>query len=226
MNRIESCNEAAVRQIIAGTKERRLLAERRARDGERSVELLDGQYVLKQFTYTGGEQPARRPWQQEHAALIHLSDPSLPASVGYVADTSPSGWRVSYVRGFVQGEPLERFDPASVVEAGELLARLHARGVVTDDALTQNFMRAPDGRLFFLDFGKARIFAPGNPLLVAWTALEHCRFLRASIGGDTEMWSLFRDAYFAALGRSRGFEWLVRGYSRVVLSQRRLRGRS
>ena len=225
MNPIESRNEATVRQIIANAKERRVLAERQARDGDRSVELLDGQYVLKQFTLSGETLPARRPWQQEHAALVHLDDPSLPVSVGYFADRNPSGLTVSYLRGFVQGEPLEQFDAASVIEAGELLAGLHARGVVTDDALTQNFMRAADGRLFFLDFGKSRIFARGNPLMAVWAALEHCRFLRASIGGDTEMWSLFRDAYFAALGRSRGFEWLVRGCSSLVLWQRRLRGR-
>jgi len=226
MKPIEQSNETLVRRIIAGAREHRLLAERQAREGARSVELLDGRYVLKQFAYASGERPARRPWQREHAALMHLNDTSLPVSVGYVADTNSSGLRVSYLRGFVQGEPLDQFDATSVVEAGELLASLHARGVVTDDALTQNFMRAPDGRLFFLDFGKSRIFGPGNPLLIVWIALEHCRFLRASIGGDTGLWSLFRTAYFRALGRGRGFERLVRACSRLVLWQRRLRGRS
>jgi hypothetical protein len=220
----ENCNEEAVRTILDRTTERRVLAERAAREGERRVELLDGRWLLKRYAFAGGERPVRRPWQREHAALEHLDDPRLPRSVGYATDLGPGGRIVRYLRSFVPGEPLDGFDLATAAEAGELLARLHASGVVTDDALTQNFLRAPDGRLFFLDFGKARLFPPHSPLLPAWAALEHCRFLRASLGGNLALWDEFRRAYFASAGRGRGYEAVVRGLSRLVIAQRRLRG--
>jgi tRNA A-37 threonylcarbamoyl transferase component Bud32 len=222
----EQSNPAAVRRILAAARERRLLTERRARDGYRRASLLDERYVLKEFVYAPREHPARRPWRHEHAALTHLADPALPASVGYVSDETDGEWRVRYLRGYVPGVALEGFDAAVAAEAGVLLAGLHARGVVTDDPLTQNFMRAPDGRLFFLDFGKSRIFSPRNPLLLAWIALEHCRYLRASLGGDRELWAAFREAYFGAAHGSRGAESAIRSLSRLILWQRRLRGRS
>ena len=133
---------------------------------------------------------------------------------------------MSYLRGFVPGEPLTRLDPDVVAEAGRVLAGLHDRGVVTDDALTQNFLRAPDGALFFLDFGKARVFRPGSPLLPVWVALEHARFLRASLGGDEHLFRSFRRAYFGASRRGRAYATAVKLLTRAVRWQRRLKGRS
>ena len=221
----EHSNSAAVRRILAEARETRLLAEREARDSYRRVSLLDDRYVLKEFVYGQGARPARRPWRREHAALTHLADPTLPASVGYLSEATDGECRVRYLRGYVPGTALVGFDAASAAEAGVLLAGLHARGVVTDDALTQNFMRAPDGRLFFLDDGKSRIFSPRNPLRLVWIALEHCRYLRASLGGDAGLWAAFRDAYFRAAGGGRGAETVIRALSRLIRWQRRLRGR-
>ena len=221
----ENRNDQAVRRLVAQARERRLLAARTAREGSRRVELLDGRYVLKQFTYGPRERPRRRPWRHEHAALRQLSDPRLPSSIGYATEADPSGWTVSYVRSFVPGEPVTGFDAGSAAEAGGVLARLHARGVVTNDALTQNFLRGPDGHLFFLDFGKAQILPLRSPRLPARAALEHCRFLRASLAGDRRLWEAFRRAYFAAAGRGRRYETTVRGLSRVVLGLRRVQGR-
>ena len=221
----EQSNPAAVRRSLAGLRESRLLAERQARDSYRRVSLLGERYVLKEFIYGPGTRPDRRPWRREHAALAHLADPTLPTSVGYLSETTDDGWRVRYLRGFVPGVALEGFDAASAAEAGVLLAGLHTRGVVTDDALTQNFMRAPDGRLFFLDYGTSRIFSPRNPLLLVWIALEHCRYLRASLGGDAELWAAFREAYFRAAGGGRSAETVIRTLSRLIRWQRRLRGR-
>jgi tRNA A-37 threonylcarbamoyl transferase component Bud32 len=222
----ERCNEGDVRAVIDGAAERRLLGERQAREGARRVELLDGRHVLKRFRYAAGERPVRRPWRREHAALIHLADARLPKSVGYLTEADEAAWTVSYLRTWIPGEPLTEFDAASATEAGALLAGLHARGVVTDDALTQNFLRAPDGQLLFLDFGKSRILPRLSPFLPAWIALEHCRFLRAALAGDVELWETFRDAYFTASGRGRSHEATVRGLSRVVLRARHLQGRS
>ena len=221
----EQSNPAAVRRILAERRESRLLAERQARDSYRRVSLLDDRYVLKEFIYGPGARPERRPWRSEHAALTHLADPTLPASVGYLSEATDGEWRVRYLRGYVPGVALEGFDAASAAEAGVLLAGLHARGVVTDDALTQNFMRAPDGSLFFLDYGKARIFSPRNPLRLVWIALEHCRFLRAALDGDDGLWAVFREAYFRAAGGGRSAETVVRTLARMIRWQRRLRGR-
>ena len=221
----EQSNSAAVRRILAATRASRLLAERQARDSYRRVSLLDDRYVLKEFVFGPGARPARRPWRREHAALTRLADPTLPASVGYLSEATNGEWRVRYLRGYVPGVALVGFDADSAAEAGVLLARLHARGVVTDDALTQNFMRAPDGRLFFLDYGKARIFSHRDPRLLVWIALEHCRYLRASLAGDAGLWAAFREAYFGAARGGRGTEIVIRALSRMIRWQRRLRGR-
>ena len=62
-------------------------------------------------------------------------------------------------------------------------------------------------------------------LLLVWIALEHCRYLRASLGGDAALWEAFRAAYFRAARGGRAAEIVVRGLSRVIRWQRRLRGR-
>ena len=128
----EQSNPAAVRRILAEARETRLLAEREARDSYRRVSLLDDRYVLKEFVYGQGARPARRPWRREHAALTHLADPTLPASVGYLSEATDGEWRVRYLRGYVPGTALVGFDAASAAEAGVLLAGLHARGGIDD----------------------------------------------------------------------------------------------
>jgi hypothetical protein len=220
---MESCNETKVRAILDNPESVERLTERRARDGDRQVFLLDGRYIVKRFAYSDSAPPTHRPWRREHDALCHLAEPTLPESIGYVEDHQDESRVIRYVRTYVPGEPVSGFDEASAREAGELLAALHARGVVTDDAQTQNFMRTADGRMFFLDFGKARIFTAGDPRFPIWIALDHCRFLRASINWDDALWAAFRRGYFDATSLGKVQQTAVRAVTFLLLWQRRLR---
>lgn len=219
----ESCNEERVRSILdaAATVER--LTQRRAADGDRRVSLVDGRYVLKRYAFERESPPARTPWRQEHKTLQHLADVWLPESIGYVEDQEDGARVIRYLRTYVPGMTLSEFDASSVREAGRVIGTLHASGVVTDDAQTHNFIRDPHGRLLFVDFGKARIFSPRNPLRLVWIALEHCRFLRASIDWNKALWAEFRNSCFEAAGLNGAERAGVRAVTALLLWQRRIR---
>lgn len=219
----ESSNEERVRSILdtAATVER--LTERRAADGDRRVSLLDRRYVVKRYSFDRASPPGRKPWRQEHETLLHLADDWLPESIGYVEDQQDGVRVIRYLRTYVPGTTLSELDDTSVREAGKVIGALHANGVVTDDAQTHNFIRDPHGRLIFVDFGKARIFGTSNPIRLVWIALEHSRFLRASIDWNEALWAAFRDSCFEASGLNGVERTGVRAITAILLWQRRIR---
>ena len=51
----------------------------------------------------------------------------------------------------------------------------------------------------FIDFGKARVFHPWNPLLHAGIAFDLHRLYRAALDRDEALWRGFRAAYLDAV---------------------------
>lgn len=223
VSNLEECNGPRVREILSGAQEETVLSERPARDAYRKVSLLDGRYIAKRFYISGRISPFRRSWCREHRALEHLDDPRLPTSIGYVEDQADGRRVVTYVRDYVDATPAEPLEPEHMRETAALFAEFHRQRTVTDDALAQNFLRDPDGRLLFVDFGRSRQFRKGSPLFYLGVALEHTKFLRCALDWDRERWDLFRQAYFQVAPMGSAGKGLVRMCTVFNLWQRRLR---
>ncbi|MDH4031829.1 MAG: lipopolysaccharide kinase InaA family protein [Chromatiales bacterium] len=207
-------NGDRVREILASSDELELLQERYVGGVLRTVSKKSDRFVIKRYVHAGGARPRRCPWVAENAALKRLRGLHAPEPIGFVEQRSDSGMTATLVRRYVAGEPVAEPDDGLAREMASLMAALHGRGVTTEDAHRHNFLRSAEGGLVFLDFGKARVFRTGSPLLYAGVAFELHRFFRAALGRDAGLWQIFIDEYqrcssFGLLGRA-AVSWLLR----------------
>jgi serine/threonine protein kinase len=130
---------------------------------EMSVQSLDPQEI----------QQAKIAFQQEVGLLAALHHPHLPR----VYDHFEQGGRSYLVMDFIEGQTLEdylakapgeKLPLQEVLEIGiqlcKVLDYLHTRQppIIFRDLKPANVMRAPDGHLYLIDFGIARLFKPGK----------------------------------------------------------------
>lgn len=155
-----------------------------------------GPHLVKAFEYPEGAKPHSRPWERERAALLRLDGEKAAAETGILERREGGMRRVWFVRPFVEGESVEAFGREEAGEAGRLLAGLHARGVMTDDASAGNFLRKAGGGLQFMDFGRAKVYRGAVP---AWMAgKELAKFFREGLGYDREACRECLRAYWEA----------------------------
>jgi hypothetical protein len=202
-------NGARVRQILAEAVMPAPVRVRESRGIAREVFLLEGQYVVKRYTCSSRPRAGRRPWSVEDAALRRLDGRGAPLPVGFVEERADAGLRATLVRGFVPGTPVEELDADLVTEMAATMAAIHGRGVTTEDAHRENFVRCADGALTFIDFGKARVFHAWNPLLHAGIAFDLHRLYRAALDRDEALWRGFRAAYLDAAPFSAAAMWMI-----------------
>jgi hypothetical protein len=192
-------NGARVREILADAVMPAPVRVRESRGVAREVFLLQGRYVVKRYTCPARPRAARRPWSMEDAALRRLDGRGAPPPVGFVEEWGDAGLQATLVRGFVSGTPVAELDADLVTEMAATMAAIHGRGVTTEDAHRENFVRCAGGALAFIDFGKARVFHPWNPLLHAGIAFDLHRLYRAALDRDEALWRGFRAAYLDAV---------------------------
>jgi hypothetical protein len=147
----------------------------------------------------------------------------LPVSIGY-RPRSADGCRImEYVRTYLPGSPVERFGPPEAQHAGQLLAAIHHRGVVTDDALRGNFLRLPDGTLGFVDMGRARVYPRTTLAMATFVGRELAKVRRHCLEHDPERVAAFEAAYFAATPLGPAARRWSKTVAEVTVALRRLR---
>ena len=189
--------------ILATAQRWELLRKRRAKETLRSVYRVDERYVAKKFEIPLAARRYRRPWLAEDACLRRLDGRGAPRSLGWFEETAGDRRVVWLVKEFVAGEPVGTFAATDLPAAARLMARIHNRLIITDDASAGNFIRTLDGEMQFLDFGRARLFRRpglGFDLHVGW---ELAKLRREGFRRDISLWNAFVPLYFAALGGSR-----------------------
>ncbi len=171
------------------------MRRRQVRETLRSVYRV-GNHLVKTFEYPEGAKPHSRPWERERAALLRLYGEKAEAETGIFERTEAGMHRVCFVRPFVEGTTVETFAREEMPAVAALMADLHARGVVTDDANAGNFLRTPGGRLVFMDFGRARIYRGQAP---AWmVGKEIAKLFREGFAYDWPAGRHFWRAYLSA----------------------------
>ena len=195
---LDAVNGDAVERVISGARRRENVRTRQREDALREVFVLDDAYVLKRFTWEAGGPIPRRLWRTEHEALARVQGLPLPVSIGY-RPRSADGLRImEYVRTYLPGSPIEAFGLREARQAGQLLAAIHHRRVVTDDALKGNFLRLPDGTLGFVDMGRARVYRRTTPAMTTFVGRELAKVRWHCLAHDPERVTAFEAAYFAA----------------------------
>lgn len=220
--------EEAARERLAAAGPWELLARRQAGETLREV-FRAGELVIKRYTLPADAVGYRRPWEREHAALERIGGRGAPVSHGWIEEVENGERVVIHLRSHVPGRHTGPLEGTRIEEAADLLAGFHETGVITDDALAQNFMVDESGRLFFVDLGRARRLSRLPLLRHAGIGLDLSKLRSSALEGDPDRWRRFVRAY----GRRSGLGPL--GRALVVLfveadlarrrSRRRRRGR-
>ena len=190
-------------KILRDSRHWELLRKRRAKETQRSVFRVDGHCVVKKFELPLDARAYRRPWLAEDACLRRLDGDGAPRSFGWFEETEADQRVVWLVKEFVAGEPVDAFVATDPPAVARLMARIHNRLIITDDASPGNFIRTLDGEMQFLDFGRAQLFRrPGLwfDLHVGW---ELAKLRREGFRWNSALWQAFLPLYFKALGASR-----------------------
>ena len=153
--------------------------------------------VVKCFFQYPGKREFHKPWVREDKALRTLGGANAPTSYGYVKIRTPEGIpAVIYTKAYIRGNPPVKIDPETAAAMGRLLAGFHDRGVVTLDPSLSNFIRMDDGRLAFIDFGRARVYRYRGPLFRWMVGKEFFRIYRESFFCNPDLLETFKRAYY------------------------------
>lgn len=177
---------------------RQLLSRRWVYRTLREVVLEDGRHVVKRFVHHAGRHDRRRVWELEDHALRRLEGLPVPRSLGYRKGRCADGPEYVLRKEYICGSPLAKPAAADAADMGRLLAAIHQRCVVTGDPALANFLRTPEGELYFIDFGRSRIFGRRSPLFYAYVGKELARCSRTGLPGRADLWAAFREAYDGA----------------------------
>lgn len=200
---------------------RRLLHRRWVYRTLREVWLVDNTVVEKHFTHHAGRRDIRPLWRREDKALKRLEGLPVPRSLGWTRERTPEGPRYILRKTFVPGTPLTAITPQDAGDMGRLMAGFHDRGVVNNDPSPSNFVRAPDGTLYCVDFGRSRTFRWNSPYFYFYVGKELARLHRAGLGGCPVLGEIFNQSYHAlkprrccqlAVVRLSFVYWRWRGY--------------
>lgn len=200
-----------------------LLRERQAGATRRSVFRVEDRYVVKKFEIPLAVRSYRRPWVAEDACLRRLGGAGAPRSFGWVEQIEGDRRIVFLGKEYVDGQPLGSFSADDIPAAARLMARIHGRRLITDDANPGNFIRTPDGELRFLDLGRGRLFHRTGPWLDLHIGWELAKLRREAFRWDPSLWTAFLPPYFHALSASRRRRAFLLAAGSAATALRRMR---
>jgi tRNA A-37 threonylcarbamoyl transferase component Bud32 len=216
--------------IISRLDEAVLLRRRRARETLRSVYRVYGcivksldDYIVKEFDIPAECRRYRKPWQKEVAGLKRMGEGYAGAALGVVERVEEGTRKVFLVRRFIGGEELKSLGVGDIRGVARLLAEIHAKGIITDDANVGNFLRTSSGEFYFTDFGRSMVF-PFRPAPAWAVGRELAKLYREGFGADREeIFDAFLCEYYAESHASGLRRFAINVCERTAILLRRLR---
>jgi len=96
-----------------------------------------------------------------------------------------------------------------MIPLGKIMAQIHQRGVITRDPAPDNYIKTPNGDILCIDFGRAALLSPRNPVLWHYLGKEMARLRYHALSGDRELFRRFQEAYFETLPAGPVHRWLI-----------------
>ena len=214
---------AELATLLRDSRHWELLRERQAKETRRLVYRVNEQFLVKKFEISHAIQRYRRPWLIEDACLRRLNGDGAPRSFGWYEVIEGDNRVVWLVKDFIDGEPVVAFTLDDLPAVAHLLASIHARGVITDDASAGNFLRVPDGRLVFLDFGRARLRSKNRRCSAETIGWALAKLRREGFNWKKSLWEAFLPLYFSCLGASTWQRTRIRAACAAATRLRQIR---
>lgn len=155
--------------------------------------------LVKRFIKIAPFPDVRQVWRLEDRALKRLSGLNLPKTYGFSVNRINGATEIIYAREYLDGNPIEAFAMADMAPLAVMMAKIHGRGVITRDPSLENFIRTPEGRILFIDFGRSVLLNPKNPVIIEYLGKELARLRCHALAGDDRLYRRFHDIYFSTL---------------------------
>ncbi len=172
-----------------------LVQRRQKKKVLREVYLAGENYVFKRYLFKA--KPIfylTKPWEVEANALRHSDGLPVPKHIATYAGIGQDGLQEFVLhRTLIPGDKIDHLNDQSVEGMAEVLAAIHCRGVVTRDATIQNFIISGEGKICFIDFGKARIHHLPSFYDIG---SELARFFHGTLFYDLGLWAKFINHYY------------------------------
>jgi len=210
-------------EVLGAHDEWQPIKSRESSAGYRDVFVYRDQYLIKTYTIEAHHRDTRRPWERDHTALKRLQGLPVQQSYGYQRMRVGSADRVVHLKSYILGNVVEKFDRHTAKQAAKLLARMHERGVVTENSWPQNFCTGRNGDLYFVDFGRAMCLKPYSIPLYYFAGRELAKFRRNGLEWDRRMWVLARRQYFRATASPLPGQILTRMVCQATIRIRQIR---
>ncbi len=180
---------------------------------ERHVFVIEDRYVVKRYRAYAWGRWWRAYWKREHDALERLRDLPVPKTYGYFRTKHGANRDVIYVRECVRGEQLNAsmriLNGTVLPEVCDLMAEVHRHLVIANDYALHNILRGADGRLYFIDFHRARVFRRRSLNYWIYAGKDLCHIYKVSCGRDPALFFAFLDRYFSRPGTAQGWQRAV-----------------
>lgn len=216
---------ASAEVILRESRHWELLRKRWAKRIRHSAFRVDGCYEVKKYEMPLNIRFYRRPWLVEDACLRRLKGDGAPRSFGWHEETELDQRVVWLVKEYIAGEPLCSFAEACIPAVACLMAKIHSLRIITGDVKPQNFIRSLDGRMYFPNFGRAKIYRRHNPAFFLCIGVELAKLRREGFQWDSALWKGFRPLYFKALHFSALFRALTWTSCGIAIGMRMARMR-
>ncbi len=191
---------ADLKEIISRIDEAVLLRRRRAKETLRSVYRVDS-CIVKEFDIPAKCHHYRKPWLTEASARKRIVDKYPGAALGVVERIDGDMRKVFFVKRYMEGKPLQFFRGDDIHGIAKLLAEFHAKGVITDDAHADNFLRTPSGKINCIDFGRAKVFCV-TPAPACAVGRELAKLYREGFSCDNDAFQTFLEDYYVQTNAS------------------------
>jgi len=183
----------------------------------------DSGIVLKRYLVKPGTRRFPKPWLREDPALKALEGLDFPKSYGYSVTRNNNVLDVVFKRDYLEGSPIKNLTPDDVCQMAETLALIHQKGVITDDAKIENFVKDDKGKIKFFDFGAAFVFKRKSPFFYTFIGREMVKFLRLTLSWDMSLWKVFSERYKAVYPMPLMERFFVKAGFVLTLNLRRMR---
>lgn len=185
---------------------------RKREDTEWTVDGHDG-LIIKRYKVLTIKGFIRGRWRREHAALKRLAKHNVPAPKSHFVVAEAKNI-YTHQRESIPGFALTSWNADQAAELGIYIAKVHKAGVTLGDMAMDNFLITNEGRLVFIDYGRARVFFWRGLSFYFFASKDILRTSQRLLGGTPDFSRIFYETYRKTIGMGSISMTLMRFFQR------------